>query len=890
MYHLSVRYCLLASLVGLLSLLPAAHAISEDSFLDQAQTALQQGNYEAARELFDLASEEDRFSAVVGANRIRMITGDYSGAEQSLRQSLATFDKNETIHSQLAELLTLTGRSGEALQILEPFIAEQIASVRSLVQFGKILTLHGRRSEAEPYYLQAISYYDRGLVFAAEDIAWVAVACRELERFHDANNLFREAARLDPENIEIHQLWGDLFREKYNIAEARRSYTDILRQNENHVPALVGMAIIEGGQAAHALLDNALEINPRSEPALVARAALLNEDERYDEAAQYLERALQINPESIDAMAMLAAIAYLRDDDQTFLRLEKQVAELSPGNGEFYARIAEICGRSYRFDKAVEMARKAVSLNDQLWSGHTTLGMNLLRQGDETKALYHLEEGFRGDPFNVRAMNLLEVLEVLDGYETRTTENFIVRLHPSEANVLWPYLKPLLEESWNTLTAKYDFIPQGPILIELFSEYEDFAVRTSGLPNIGHLLGVCFGSVITLGSPKEHSPPGTVNWQEVVWHEFTHVITLQMTKNNIPRWLSEGVSVFEEKNGRPEWGRHQEIKLIKAVEDNRIIGLSDLNGSFSRARSLEDLDFAYYQSSLLVEFIVERYGFEMLKTLIHTFADQMDMGAVFLEVFAVPLEQVEEQFISWVNQRVEMIDVDVDQAVSDIHDWFAAHGSSKSPMASEEHKNALIEALFQHVTTSPRNFYAHFQLGLIFYADDNLVGALDHLTIATELLPTYSSTPNPRQILAAIYEELGDTEALTRELEALILVKPYAYDACLKLAQAAQSGGDYDRFADYLEKAIALNPYAQGVHRLLAAAAMEQLDYETAIREYAVLLALDDTDPALANTNLAEALLLHGQKAEAKRYALAALEIAPMFERAQDILLSTVDP
>jgi hypothetical protein len=36
--------------------------------------------------------------------------------------------------------------------------------------------------------------------------------------------------------------------------------------------------------------------------------------------------------------------------------------------------------------------------------------------------------------------------------------------------------------------------------------------------------------------------------------------------------------------------------------------------------------------------------------------------------------------------------------------------------------------------------------------------------------------------------------------------------------------------------------------------------------------------------------LLHGQKAEAKRYALAALEIAPMFERAQDILLSTVDP
>ncbi|MBT8347426.1 MAG: tetratricopeptide repeat protein [Desulfofustis sp.] len=818
------------------------------------------------------------------------MTGDYSEAEESLRQSLAALGNNETIHSLFAEVLTLTGRSREALQVLKPFVAEQIASVQVLVQFGNILTLHGRRSEAEFYYLRAISYYDRGLVFEAGDIAFVGVACRELERFHDANNLFREAARLDPENLEIQQLWGDLFSDKYNKAEARRSYEEILKQNKNYVPALVGMAIIEGGHAAHILLDSALEINPRSVPALVARAILLSEDEHHDEAVHLLERALQINPESIEAMAILAAIAFLKDDIKTFQQLEKQVAELSPGNGEFYTRIAEICGRSYRFDKAVEMARIAVELNDRLWSGHTTLGMNLLRKGDELKAKYHLEEGFRGDPFNVRAMNLLQVLEVLDGYETRTTEHFVVRLHPSETNVLWPYLKPLLEESWNTLTAKYEFIPEGPILIELFSEHEDFAVRTSGLPNIGHLLGVCFGSVITLGSPKGHTPPGTINWQEVVWHEFTHVITLQMTKNNIPRWLSEGISVFEEKNGRPEWGRYQEIKLIKAVQDNRIIGLNDLNGSFSRARSLEDLDFAYYQSSLLVEFIVERYGFEKLKKVIHSFADQVDIGDVFLEVFAVPLEQVEKQFISWVNHRVEMLDVDVDQAVADIHGWFSSHSSGKSPMASEEQKNALIEALFQLVTTSPRNFYAHFQLGLVFYADDNLVGALDHLTIASELLPNYSSIPNPRQILAAIYEELGDTKALIRELEALIQVKPYAYDACLKLARAAQSGGNYDRVADYLEKAISLNPYDQGVHRLLAAAAMEQLDYGTAIREYTVLLALDDTDPALANTNLAEAFLLHGQKAEAKRYALAALEIAPMFERAQDILLSAVDP
>ncbi len=889
MQHLSATHCLVAVIAGLLILLRPAYGTPENSPLDQAQKAFQKGNYEDALRLYDLVSGPDRITAIVGANRTRIMTGKYREAEESLQQSLAEFERHESTSSQLAEILTLTGRSVDALRILEPFIDDQTASVRILVQFGQVLRIHGRRSEAEPHFLQAIHYYDRGLVFEAEDVAWVGVACRELDRFHDANNLFREAVRLNPESLEIHQLWGDLFREKYNIAEAQRSFGDILKLNENYVPALVGMAMTEGGQAAHVFLDSALTINPRSEPALVVRAGLFSEDERYDDAIHCLQQALQINPESIDAMAILAAIAVLKDDDETLQELEKKVAALSPGNGEFYARIAEICGRSYRFDKAVEMAQKAVALDPRHWNGHTILGMNLLRQGEENKALYHLENGFRGDPFNVWAMNLLEVLDVLDGFETRMSDNFVVRMHPSEVNILWPYLKPLLEDSWATLSAKYGFTPQGPILIELFHDYKDFSVRTSGLPDIGHLLGVCFGRVITLGSPRGHKPPGSINWQEVVWHEFAHVITLQMTNNKIPRWLSEGISVFEEKKGRAEWGRRQDMELIKAVQENRVIGLSGLNESFSRAKSLADLNFAYYEASLLVEFIVERYGFETLKKLIYRFAVQENMRDIFSAVFTVTLEEFDDRFFSWINERVKMLDVDVDQAVLDNLGSFSAQDNGKSLLASEDEKNALIEALYQHLEASPRSFYAHLQLGLIFYALDELVGALHHLTIASELLPAYSDSPNPRQILAVIYEELGDIQAMTGELEALLHVHPYAFQACLKLAQVAQSGDEYERTAYYLETAIALNPYDQDVHRSLAAIAMQQFDYPTAIREYSVLLALDETDPALANTDLAEAFLRNGNKLEAKRYALAALEIAPMFERAQDILLDTVD-
>jgi tetratricopeptide (TPR) repeat protein len=332
------------------------------------------------------------------------------------------------------------------------------------------------------------------------------------------------------------------------------------------------------------------------------------------------------------------------------------------------------------------------------------------------------------------------------------------------------------------------------------------------------------------------------------------------------------------------------MELVKAVQENRIIGLSSLNESFSRAKSLADLNFAYYEASLLVEFIVERYGFESLKTLIYRFGAQTETSDIYKAVFGVPLEEFEGNFIAWIDERVQMLDVDVDKGVLVNLGLSSAQNDKDKLLPSEDQKNALIEALYKHIETSPRNFYAHLQLGLIFYSADDLVGALHHLTIASELLPTYSDSPNPRQILAVIYEELGDIQAMTRELEALLHIHPYAYNACLKLARSAQLRDDYARAAYYLEKAIALNPYDQDVHRALAAVAMQQSDYISAIREYGVLLALDETDPAMANTDLAQAFLLNGNKVQAKRHALAALEIAPMFERAQDILLDTLDP
>lgn len=865
-------------------------AFANPSALTQATEYFRTGRYPEALNLFQKTDGVDRIPGIIGTVRTWIMTGRYGAAEAICRKTLRERAGDLRIISQLAKILALTGRSDEALGILSSVI-NRAASPVVLVQYGKLLQMRGRRDEAVAVFQRVVSSYEPGPVFGSEDLGMIGTANRALGRFHDANRLYRAALRSDPQNIEAEVLWGDLFRAKYNDAEARKSYTAVLERNPKHVPALVGLARTLHGVAARKLLEDALKVNASAESALEALAEIAIEDGRLDRAKTYLAGMLEINRESVKAQTLLAAIAYLEEDIGTYTTLEQAVAQFSPGDVRFYARIAEICGRKYRFAEAVALARKALATDPQDGHAATILGMNLLRLGREEEGRRQLERAFDIDPFNFWTINMLRVLDRLKGFETHRTDHFVVRMHPSDADTIWPYLESLLEESWATLTAKYEFKPQGPILVEIFPEHEDFAVRTAGLPDIGPLVGVCFGAVITLDSPRALKPPRSMNWQEIVWHEFAHVITLQMTRNRIPRWLSEGISVYEEGQGRSEWGRRQDLTLVKAVQQGRILPIRTLNEGFSKAEAPEDLSFAYYQSYLVVEYIVEKYGFQSLKALIYQYRTPKRAEDIFMRVFDLSLASFEKGFDRWLEDRIRRIDVYVHPET--ITEQRAPHENRpavpETPSLPElSTLEAALSTLRQRVAANPRDFEAHFQLGLILSENAEDEDAIRHLKIARDLLPEYANDPNPRQVLADLYQAQGDETAMLQELEALVRYQQHAFEACYRLAKAYLQRENSTKAIYYLERAVAVDPYQPDVHRLLANAAYQTADYERAIREYQILTALDAVDPVRAYTDLAQAYLAGGKAMEAKNTALLALEIAPTFKRAQTILLDSL--
>src|SRR5262249_10889177 len=100
--------------------------------------------------------------------------------------------------------------------------------------------------------------------------------------------------------------------------------------------------------------------------------------------------------------------------------------------------------------------------------------------------------------------------------------------------------------------------------------------------------------------------------------------------------------------------------------------------------------------------------------------------------------------------------------------------------------------------------------------------------------------------------------------------------------------GDVATLSLAYDRIVSIDPFDAAGHTGLGRIAMKTNDPGTAIREFKVSLAIGPADRASAHCDLGEAYLLGGHGAEAKKEALAALEIAPTFDRAQELLLKAI--
>ncbi len=847
---------------------------AQEATAERAGILLKHGAYKEAIAAYAALLQQNPadYEAFEGITRARMATGDYEAAEKGLRALLNEHSSNANARSLLGEIEFETGRYAEAAADFDRATkdARGAGSLRANLGRARAMLAQGKIDESRAPLLEVGRYYSENQPRSAQELTLIAQAFTLLEKFKDANEFYQDAREADPTYIEAFIGQGELLNQKYRYGDAESLFQDAFKINEASPDAQAGYAEsvrIKSNDAAMAAAERALKVNPNHVGALVLRAWLNLEGEQAELASKSLDRALAVNPNSLPAMGVRAAIFYLADRKSDLDSEIKRALAVNPHAGEVFDTLAQFAVNNRRYTDAVEFGRRAIELSPNLWSARTQLGIQLLRVGKIEEGRAEIERAFAGDPFNPWAKNTLDLLDSMKDYVDTVRGPFLIKSSPKESGALAVYAADLVEEAHKKLTARYHFTPRAPISIEVFPDHEDFAVRSLGLPGLG-ALGVCFGQVIAMDSPSARQA-GEFNWGSTLWHEFTHVITLETTDHRIPRWFSEGLSVYEERRARPGWGDNWSFQNLKAYKDGRFVKIDDLDAAFTHPKTPDGVPLAYFEASLVCDFIDEKFGFDAI----------LKMLALYKEGARTPDVLV---------RALKLAPADFDRAFSDYlrsktSTWLEALGSG--PVHAPTGQPPSKEALLAILQARPNDYFAHLRLGAIYKNEGDANQAVEHLRRAADLFPYYAGDGNPYALLADIYESRGQKSEAAAALETFARYNETNAGALAKLARLRLEMGDRKGAVEALRQSFYIQPFDAGLHKVAGGVYLELGSPSEAIREFRAQITLTPPDLAEAHYDLARALEASGDRTEARREVIRSLEIAPGFEKAQELLL-----
>lgn len=806
-------------------------------------------------------------------------SGEYEKAVDAAQEEMRKRFADEEWSVLCLQAMMSLGRYAEAKAVLEEGLIQHSRGLRVRLIGHEVYLRNGEPQQARQM-LEEIEYLfarsQRRYLDPEDMVALGRVALKLgsdprliLEGFYD------RAKQADPLCRSAYLATGELALNKHDDQVAATAFSQGIEKFPEDADMHFGLAEAlssSDSEKAHAALAKTLELNSRHVPAILFSADFLISSEQYDKAEEALAKALAINPRHHEAWAYRAVLAHLRGDYPHERACRAAALQSWPEDPSVDHLLGKKLSQKYRFEEGARFQWTALTFDPGYLPAKIQLSQDLLRLGREEEGWRLASESHEKDEYDVVTFNLMQLRDRIEAFRTLTDDDIILRMDPREAEIYGSQVMRLLLEAKEMLGKKYGFELKQPVTVEIFPQQSDFAVRTFGMPGGAGYLGVCFGHVITANSPASQRANPT-NWKSVLWHEYCHVVTLQLTANKMPRWLSEGISVYEERQANPAWGQRMNPTYRKMILEGELTPVGRLSGAFLNPKSGQHLQFAYYESSLVVEYLIEKFGFENLKAILHDLGAGMPINAALERHTGLPISVLEEQFEKYAKARAESLAPDLD--------W-TTDGLPTPPEATEED---LRKWLAEH----PKSYGGLMALAKFLLASEQWEAAKEPLQKLLELYPNRAGSDSPLWLLATVYRKLGDTEAELSVLRRLAEIDDSAVNAYVRLLELDWDTKNWQQLRQNAERLLSVDPLRRDVQWYYGRAAEELEDPESAIAGYASLVALEPADPAEVHFRLAR-LLQHRDKDLAKRHVLLALEAAPRFRDAQALLLSLVDP
>jgi tetratricopeptide (TPR) repeat protein len=809
--------------------------------------------------------------------RKKILSGEYQEAIELATTALAERPRSDDWHLILIESLLTVGRYPEAQRAFTNALARSPRSLPIRWIGREVLLRNGRPADAADMVTsiaenasQRPGYYRDPSDLMAVGRAMVLLGADPKEVL---DRIYLAARKAVPNLRDSYLAAGELALAKHDSALAARQFDEGIKKFPTDPDLLAGRAraFLDGERKEMAKsLEAALKTNPRHIPSMLLLVEHRIDAEDYDTATQTLKEIHAVNPAQPDAWAFAAVIAHLRNDAAGERNARSNAVRYWRTDPGVPHLIGRKLSQKYRFAEGAALQREALRHDPNHLPAKAQLASDLLRLGEEGEGWELVQQVHDADAYDVTAFNLTTLEDSMKGFVALTNAHFIVRMSSQEAGLYGHRVLALLERARTNLVPRYGHDLSLPTIVEIFPNPKDFGVRTFGMPDNPGYLGVCFGRVITANSPaaNRNTP---VNWEAVLWHEFCHVITLQKTANKMPRWLSEGISVFEERRANPSWGEQISPRYREMILGTDLTPVSRLSAAFLTPKSPVHLQFAYFQSSLVIDFIVQRFGFSNLVDILNALRE----GAFINDAIArhtEPMDDFQKNFAVYARKVAESLGPGLD--------W-------TNPKDSRDNLPPGVAALAENLPLAPSkqpNFYQLKSEALRLIEAREWGSAKVPLRELVRLYPNETGADSAQALLARVHRALGESDEERDALEKWAALDDAAPEAYARLMELETARGDWTAVLRNGSRYLAVNPLVPTPHRYLARAAEATGDPNAAISSFQTLLRLDPPNPPEVHYELAR-LLVAKQPADARRHLLESLQDAPRHRAGLALLL-----
>jgi tetratricopeptide (TPR) repeat protein len=265
-------------------------------------------------------------------------------------------------------------------------------------------------------------------------------------------------------------------------------------------------------------------------------------------------------------------------------------------------------------------------------------------------------------------------------------------------------------------------------------------------------------------------------------------------------------------------------------------------------------------------------GEPALQALVRAFADGVSVDDAMRRAVGPTLAEMEPEFVASVTERFAAV-LEARRGPEDIR------LTARTPRET-------IETL---AAEYPGNVDLQMRLGEVHAAAGEVSAAYDAWERAAYLLPSLVGDDSPLGRIANLASSRGDTARAIDALERLLTRDDTNIEAARRLASLIDPSREPARAARAWARVAELDPFDATASAALGRHALDTSAPDVAARWFRAALAAGPVDKAAAYCDLAESYLAVGAAPQAKRQVLAALEVAPSYARAQDLLLTLVD-